>query len=197
MDLLYASEFVLCRKSSNVELGGPSLKSVTNGSSHSVQDVALVPTSPPLEEHPAPMSNLGAISLVAALMQDAISSLTDAVVLAREQPVPEAAVATTSSTVATLVALKPEVETKAAEVLEVMAAIPSSKPDLLTSRAMVPLGAANAEAHGEPLVAREINLDDIQLIDDPLLDMEMVARMMEMYRHVGVYAEIISILLLP
>ncbi|RCV21898.1 hypothetical protein SETIT_4G175500v2 [Setaria italica] len=130
-------------------------------------------------------------------MQDVIYSLTDAVGPAPKQQVPEDVEATTSSTMVTFVAPELEVEIEAVEVLRVMAAGPSCEPGPSTSRAVVPLSPADSEAHADPLVAREINLEDIQLIDDPLLDAEMVARMMEMHRRIGAYAEVSFILLLP
>lgn len=92
------------RKSSNVDLGGPSLRPVTNGGSLTVQDVAPAQARPQPENQLATMSDPCAMSLVAALMQDVISSLTNIVVPAHERQVPEEVVVTTSGSVATLVA---------------------------------------------------------------------------------------------
>nr|TKV94493.1 hypothetical protein SEVIR_9G299100v2 [Setaria viridis] len=135
-------------------------------------------------------SNPGAMSFVAALMQDVISSLIDIVVLAPEQQSPEDVVATTSSTMATLVAPEPKIEIEEAEVLEVMTTDTTSKPGPWTKLAVVPLSTTDSEAHADPLAAREIVLEDMQLIDDPLLNVDMVAAMIEMHRHIDTYAEV-------
>ncbi|RCV17620.1 hypothetical protein SETIT_3G234800v2 [Setaria italica] len=142
------------------------------------------------------------MSLVAALMQDVISSLTNIVVPAHERQVPEEVVVTTSGSVATLVAPwcdtpEPEAEIGAVTILEVMAADVSSNPVLTTSLAVVPLITTDSEAHAEPLLAREMHLEDIYLIDDPLLNVDMVAGMMEMHPRIGAYVEVCLIRLLP
>nr|XP_034594474.1 uncharacterized protein LOC117856150 [Setaria viridis] len=46
-----------------------------------------------------------------------------------------------------------------------------------------------ADASLEPGLVGEIYLEEIQLIDDPLLNMDVVAGMMEMHRRIGNYAE--------
>ncbi|RCV06636.1 hypothetical protein SETIT_1G178700v2 [Setaria italica] len=79
----------LSRKCFDMYLGGPSLRPVTDGGSLSVQDVAPGQASMQPEEHPATISSPGAISFVAALMRDVISSLNDVVVPASELQVPE------------------------------------------------------------------------------------------------------------
>nr|XP_034588193.1 uncharacterized protein LOC117850480 [Setaria viridis] len=121
-------------------------------------------------------------------MQDVILSLTDVVVPAPEQQISEEVAVTTSGTVATLVAPEPEAEIETVTVLGIMAADASTELGSSTSLAMVPLSTTDFEAHVDPLAAREISLEDIQLIDDPLLNMDMVAGMMEMHRRIA-YAE--------
>nr|TKW39475.1 hypothetical protein SEVIR_1G181600v2 [Setaria viridis] len=79
----------LSRKCFDMYLGGPSLRPVTDGGSLSVQDVAPGQASMQPEEHPATISSPGAISFVAALMRDVISSLNDVVVPASELQVPK------------------------------------------------------------------------------------------------------------
>lgn len=74
-------------------------------------------------------------------------------------------------------------------ILEVMAADVSSNPVSTTSLAVVPLITTDSEAHAEPLLAREMHLEDIYLIDDPLLNVDMVAGMMEMHPRIGAYVE--------
>ncbi|RCV37747.1 hypothetical protein SETIT_8G087800v2, partial [Setaria italica] len=134
-------------------------------------------------------SSPGAVSFVVALMQGVISSLTNIVVLAPERQALEEVVATTFGTVATLVAPEPEVEIEATTVLKVMATNVSSELGPSTKFVVVPLSTIDSEAHADPLLAGEICLENIQLIDDPLLHVDVVARMMEMHHHIDAYAE--------
>lgn len=219
-----------------MDIGGSSPKSVPDGSSWSAQDLVPAPAIPPQEEQPTPEVAPVAVSLVATLMHDVITSLNVTLVPASELPVAEliaattsgvvaafvapepeaetgAAEATTSGIVATFVAPEPEVEAEAAGVLQVLACIPpseagpstghamasilSSEAGPSTSRALVPVGASIAEGHDEPWNPSEAFLEEIQLLDDPLLDVEMEATIMEMYHHVGKYAAVSFLLLRP
>nr|TKW09561.1 hypothetical protein SEVIR_6G110800v2 [Setaria viridis] len=104
-------------KSSSVDLGGPSLRPVTDGGSYSVQNVTLAQASLQLENQPTTTSNL-----------------------APEQQVPEDVVATTSGTMDTVVAPELEVEIEVATMVEVMAVDLSFEPGPSTTLAVVPVG---------------------------------------------------------
>lgn len=122
-------------------------------------------------------------------MREVLESTIDVVVPAPKQQVPEE-VAAAAGDSATLLAPELVVETEAAMALETMATQLSSEPGPSNSLAMVPQGGADPEAGTDTSAARRIHLEEIQLINNPLVHPDNVAAIMELHCQLGVYAEV-------